>query len=100
MWVYAAFPTIAHVAATSPSLQRLILHIKMDSEHIDTIANSHIWRPLVSLTEHSSLEHIEVEIISEAWQKKDTTISTLMGVPELKKMCEDSFLSVKVVVES
>ena len=102
-WIESPIPTIAQVAATSPSLKRLILRIKIDPWGVDDIADSKIWRPLVSLAVRPSLEHIELGIISVSSKKRGIpdidVISTLLRVSELKKMYEESFLSLKEVGE-
>jgi len=49
--VFSHFPSIAHFVTTSLSLKRLILHVGMAPWHINDIAKSDIWGPLVSLAE-------------------------------------------------
>lgn len=51
------------------------------------------------MAEHSSLEHIELMVASGQERNMADTdvISSLMGVPELKRMCEEGFLSMGIV---
>jgi len=100
LWINSPIPSIAQVAATSPSLKRLILRIKIDPRSVDGIAKSKIWSPLLPLNASPSLEHIELGIISVSSKRLDiNAISTLLRVSELKKMYEESFLSLKEVGE-
>jgi len=106
MFVSSSIPSITRLAATSPSLKRLILRVTMNPWHTNVTAESDIWEPLVSLAEHPSLEHIELGIISVTSKKERRgrppyidVESSLMRVPELKKLCEDGFLSMKEAVE-
>ena len=97
-WIESPIPSIAQVAATSPSVVWLILRIEIGVDHI---AASKIWKPLMSLTVHPSLEHIELGIISMSSKRRGIpdidVISTLLRVSELKKMCKKSFLLLKEV---
>lgn len=63
VFVLSPIHLIAHFVATSLSLERLILHINMAPWHINDIAESDIWGPLVSLAERPSLEHIELGVV-------------------------------------
>jgi len=95
------FPYVANFVATSQSLKRLILYINMAPWHINDIAKSVVWRPLVLLAERPSLEHIELRVVpSVSKDRRDMEaridmISVLMGVPELKQLCEEGFLSME-----
>jgi hypothetical protein len=95
--VGSPIPTIVPFVAKSPSIKRLILHLVIPPWHINDIATSDIWTPLNSLAQHPSLEHIELGVASK--KRRGTAdidmISVLMGVPELKQMCEESFLSMQ-----
>ena len=97
--VVSPVPAITRFVTTSPSLKRLVLHLAIAPWHINGIAKFDSWTPLDSLAEHPSLEHIELGVISKRQRRRDVAgvdmISVLMGVPELKQMCEKSFLSME-----
>jgi hypothetical protein len=100
VFVVSPIPQMAHFAAASLSLKRLILYVNMAPWHINDIAKSDVWRPLVSLAERPSLEHIELRVVPlVSKRRRDMAlidmISVLMGVPELKQLCEEGFLSME-----
>src|SRR5260221_6843157 len=68
--VFSPIHLIAHFVATSLSLERLILHVGMAPWHINDIAKSDIWGPLVSLAERPSLEHIELGVVPVVSKKR------------------------------
>ena len=94
---------MAHFVAKSQSLKRLILYINMVPWHINDIAKSDVWTSLVSLAERPSLEHIELGVAPLVSKKRRgmartsriDMVSVLMGVPELKQLCEEGFLSME-----
>ena len=99
VFVASPFPLMAHFVAKSQSLKRLILYIIMAPWHINDIAKSDVWTSLVSLAERPSLEHIELRVVPSVKNRRGMAridmISVLMGVPELKQLCEEGFLSME-----
>jgi len=100
--VDSLIPGIISLVATSPSLKCLILRTTISPWRFDISALPDFCRPLVSLVDHPSLEHIELRIITVAMKGQDelsqelvsdVTLS-LMEVPELKMLCNKGFLSV------
>ena len=101
--VDSLIPGIISLVATSPSLKRLILRTTVYPWRFNVTAVPDFCRPLVSLVDHSSLEHIELRVIpslrgqDEFWQEvvSGSIIFSLMKVPELKVLCNKGFLSVR-----
>jgi len=101
--VNSLIPGIISLVATSPSLKCLILRTTISPWRFDISAIPDFCRPLVSLVDHPSLEHIELRIISVSLKGKDEywqeigggIISSLMTVPKLKMLCNNGFLSVR-----
>ena len=101
--VNSLIPGIISLVATSPSLKCLILRTTISPWRFNITAVPDFCRPLVSLVDHPSLEHIELRIISmffmgkdEFWQEiRGAIISSLMKVPKLKMLCNNGFLSVR-----
>ena len=91
---------IIRLVATSPSLKRLILCASI-GQGFDVGDMPEFCRPLALLVS-SSLEHIELGIVTVLrFDEQDKIefdrdiITSLMGVPELKKLCDTGFLSVR-----
>lgn len=88
-------PSIISLVATSPSLKRLILRTAINPFYAesDITAIPYFCRPLVLLVDHCSLEHIEIRILTLNMVLSDLL---MVGVPELKVLCDRGFLSVTV----
>jgi hypothetical protein len=98
---FSPIPAIISLVTTSPSLKLLILRTPVDPQRFELTAVSDLFRPLVSLVDHSSLDHIELRIalfkggLDWSSQKVDILVTPLlMKVPELKELFDKGFLSV------
>ena len=94
--VDSAIPGIVNVVATSPSLKRLILRAPVNPRFDVTVVPD-FCKSLVSLVDHYSLEHIELQFVS-AWgcdaQKFAIYVLEVLQASKLKMLCNNGFLSV------
>jgi hypothetical protein len=100
MRVDSLLPGIISLVATSSPLKRLILRAAIRPGPFNISAVPDFFRPLVSLADRSSLEHIELRIMlvlrqSDDWQIFGDIVYLLKKVPELKILWNMGFLSVR-----